>query len=348
MRLKKTSNHNKIKRILILVLILILTVSFSLVSSCFLDNNSMPDDSGEIAKGIEVEIIINEGMTLNQISSLLEDKAVVDNGFMFRLYVQQKGKEKSLLPGNYKLLTGSEYGVVMDELSIGPPAVTFKVAIPEGYVIIDIIERFSSELPFIDEKEMALAVNADNYNYDYIEDNESLEGYLFPKTYEVTMDYDAYDIIDMMLAQYRYETRDLDYTYAENKGLSKYDILKVASMIEREAYIPEERELISAVIHNRLDIGMALGIDATLSYFLKKWNEPLTVSDLETDTEFNTRLYAGLPPTPICNPGLAAISAAVNPADIDYLYFVVTDSQTHEHSFTNDYDEHINNSNNAN
>jgi len=347
MILKKTSNHNKIKKIFILILILTLSLSFSFVSSCFLDS-SKPDESEEIEKGIEVEIVIDEGMTLNQIASALEDKAVVDNGFMFRLYVQQKGKEKSLIPGTYNLLTGSEYGEVMDKLSAGSPIVTFKVAIPEGYVIIDIIERFSSELPFIDKEEMLLAVSADNYNYDYIEADESLEGYLFPKTYEVTMDYNAYDIVDMMLAQYRYETGDLDYTYAENKDLSKYDILKIASMIEREAYIPEERELISAVIHNRLDIGMALGIDATLTYFLEKWDEPLTVSDLETDTGFNTRLYAGLPPTPICNPGLAAISAAINPADVDYLYFVVTDSQTHEHSFTNDYDEHINNSNNAN
>ncbi len=347
MRLKKTGNCNKIKKILILLLILTFSVSFLLASSCFLDTGK-PDESEGITRGVEVEVVIDEGMTLDQISSVLEDSAVVDNGFMFRLYVQQKGKEKSLIPGTYKLLTGSEYGEVMDKLSAGPPIVTFKVAVPEGYTVLDIAERFSSELPFIDEEEILIAANAANYSYDFIEDDKSLEGYLFPKTYEVTMDYNAYDIVDMMLAQYSYETGDLDYTYAENKGLSKYDILKIASMIEREAYIPEERELISAVIHNRLDIGMALGIDATLSYFLKKWDEPLTVSDLEADTGFNTRLYAGLPPTPICNPGLAAIGAAINPADVDYLYFVVTDSQAHKHSFTNDYDEHINNSNNAN
>ena len=347
MRFKMISNHNKIKKSTISLLILTLSVSICLLSSCFTDNTK-PDDNEEIVKGIEVEVIIDEGMTLSQIVTVLEDNGVVDNGFMFRLFVQQKGKEKSLIPGTYKLLTGSEYAEVMDELSAGPIIVTFKVAIPEGYIIIDIIERFSNELPFIDREEMLLAVNADNYNYDYIEGAESLEGYLFPKTYEVTMDYSENDIVEMMLAQYRYETGDLDYGYAENKGFSKYDILKIASMIEREAYIPEERELISAVIHNRLDIGMALGIDATLSYFLEKWDESLTVSDLETDTGFNTRLYAGLPPTPICNPGLAAISAAINPADVDYLYFVVTDSETHEHSFTNNYDGHINNINNAN
>ncbi len=345
MRLKKI--NNKINKIITLLLILILIMSSGFASSCFLDTG-IPEDKTEVSEGIEVEVIIVEGMTLDQIAAVLEDNQVVDNGFMFRLYVQQKGKEKSLVPGTYNLLTGSEYGEVMDELSSGPAIITFTVAIPEGYIISDIVERFSSELPFIDIDEMLLAVNADNYNYDYIENDESLEGYLFPKTYEVTMDYSAHDIVDMMLAQYRYETGDLDYADPENNGFSKYDILKIASMIEREAYIPEERELISAVIHNRLNIGMPLGIDATLTYFLEKWDELLTVSDLETDTGFNTRLYAGLPPTPICNPGLAAIIAAIKPADVDYLYFVVTDSQTHEHSFTNNYDEHINNINNAN
>ncbi len=346
MRLKKI-NNNKINKIITLLLILILSMLFGLTSSCFLDTGK-PDNNIGVTKGIEVEVVIAEGMTLDQIAAVLQDSQVVDKGFMFRLYVQQKGKEKSLVPGTYSLLTGSEYGKVMDELSSGHVIITFKVAIPEGYIITDIVERFSSELPFIDRDEMLLAVNADNYDYDYIENGESLEGYLFPKTYEVTMDYNAYDIVDMMLAQYRYETGDLDYTDSEDKGFSKYDILKIASMIEREAYIPEERELISAVIHNRLNIGMPLGIDATLTYFLEKWDEPLTISDLETDTGFNTRLHAGLPPTPISNPGLAAIAAAIKPADVDYLYFVVTNSQTHEHSFTNNYDEHIKNINNAN
>ena len=111
-------------------------------------------------------------------------------------------------------------------------------------------------------------------------------------------------------------------------------------MIEREAYVAEERELISAVIHNRLDINMSLGIDATLTYYLDKWNEPLTMSDLETDTLYNTRLYTGLPPTPISNPGISAIRAALNPADVDFLYYVVTDSEKGTHTFSKTYEEH--------
>jgi UPF0755 protein len=103
--------------------------------------------------------------------------------------------------------------------------------------------------------------------------------------------------------------------------------------------------LISSVIHNRLKINMALGIDATLIYFLDKWDAPLTESDLKTDTPYNTRLYAGLPPTPICNPGLESIKAALNPAESDYLYYVITDAVSHKHSFSKTLAEHNENVN---
>ena len=286
-------------------------------------------------------------MVLQQIAELLEQEGVVDNALLFRLFVQQKDKERNLVPGIYDLVTGSEYEDVLDNLISGPPIVTYTVTIPDGYVINDILKKYTSELPFINISDMEMAAKISNYGYDYLKGIDSLEGFLFPKTYEIPLDYGSIDIIEMMLAQYSFETGDLDYGFMLEKNYSRYDILKIASMIEREAYIAEERELISAVIHNRLDIGMSLGIDATLSYYLQKWEEPLTESDLEADTRYNTRIYAGLPPTPICNPGLSSIAAALNPADVDYIYFVVTNSQTHKHSFTNDYNEHLNNINNA-
>lgn len=329
----------------ILLTVLVLFVLF-LLSSCFLGDPPVEDEP-EILPGQQVKVVIEEGMTLTQIAEILEEAGVVDNALLFRLFVQQKEKEKSLAPGEYDMITGSAYEDVLDKLTIGPPIVTYDVTIPEGYTVERIVEKYSNELAFIDLESMQEAVKIENYSYDYLSGLDSLEGFLFPKTYEVLMEYSSPDIVEMMLAQYQFETGDLDYNPALEKGLTRYDILKIASMVEREAYIPEERELISAVIHNRLEIGMALGIDATLTYYLGKWDEPLTESDLETDTLYNTRLYAGLPPTPICNPGLASIVAALNPADVNYLYFVVTDSETHEHSFTDDYDEHIRNINNA-
>jgi UPF0755 protein len=335
-------NKNRIK-----IIYLFIPVVFILVfTSCIFE---VPEAEEEevIPAGQQVKVVIEQGVNLTQIAEILEEAGVVDNALLFRLFVQQKEKEKSLAPGEYNMVTGSEYEEVLEMLTVGPPIVTYTVSIPEGFTVVDIIERYSSELSFIAKTDMEAAAHVENYNYEYLNGLETLEGFLFPKTYELLADYGATEIIEMMLAQYQFETGDLDYSLVDQNGFTRYDILKIASMIEREAYIPEERELISAVIHNRLDIGMPLGIDATLTYFLQKWDEPLTESDLETDTLYNTRIYAGLPPSPICNPGLASIMAALAPADVDYLYFVVTNSETHEHSFTNDYDEHINNINNA-
>ena len=328
----------KAKRISILILIVIsIVMLISVLNSCKVVPDEIIEDT---RKGIEVEVEIKEGMILKEISNLLEEEGIVDNGFLFRLYVEQEGMEKKLLPGKYKLVTGSEYNIVLEKISAGVPETIYRVTIPEGYVTYQTINKIGEELPFIEISDLEEAININNYNYEFLDDSQSLEGFLFPKTYDVSINYTAMDIIEMMLAQYQYEVSTLDYSNAKVNSFSAYDILIIASMIEREAYIPEERELISAVIHNRLKIDMSLGIDATLAYYLNKWDDPLTKSDLEIDTEYNTRLYTGLPPTPICNPGLASIEAALNPADVDYLYFVITDEENHIHSFSNSFDEH--------
>jgi UPF0755 protein len=178
--------------------------------------------------------------------------------------------------------------------------------------------------------------------YEFIKDKENLEGFLFPKTYDVILEYNAVNILEMMIAQYQVETNSLDWSYADNNNFEYYDILKIASLIEREAYIPEERPLILAVIYNRLKAGMPLQIDATVRYALDKWDGIVTYDDLEVDSPYNTYKYAGLTPTPICNPGLAAIKAALEPADVDYLYYVVVNEETHEHKFSNTFEEHVN------
>lgn len=341
----KAVNNKFINKInLVIILLVISLLSFYLVS-CSLFRG---EEKEIVTAGIEVEFEIKDGMTLKEIASLLEEKEIIDNAFLFRLFVEQRGKEKSLIPGIYTIETNSEYEKVLDRIAAGPPVVTYKFTIPEGFTRKEIIERVAQEIPFIEYKDLEEAVDINNYSYDYLKDAESLEGFLFPDTYTVTIDCSARDIIEMMLAQYQFETGSLDYSIAEEKGLSRYDVLKIASMIEKEAYIPEERALISAVIHNRLDINMALGIDATLCYILDKWDEGLTNEDKEIESPYNTYMYAGLPPTPICNPGLASIEAALNPADVDFLYYVVDDPERHTHHFSTDYEEHTRVQNNTN
>jgi UPF0755 protein len=158
-----------------------------------------------------------------------------------------------------------------------------------------------------------------------------LEGFLFPATYEFTEDTATRDLVRLQLEAFEKAWRELDLEYAESKRLTEYDVLIIASMIEKEVQVPRERPLVAAVIYNRLKIGMALGIDATLRYGLDiPPTESIRESQLEDPTPYNTREHAGLPPTPIGNPGLASLQAAAHPAEVDYLYFVRNaDCKTH-------------------
>jgi len=131
----------------------------------------------------------------------------------------------------------------------------------------------------------------------------------------------------------------VDMSYAKSKNLTVYDVVTIASMIEKEAQLESERKLISAVIYNRLRDGIPLGIDATIRFANDNYSEPLTESELSADSPYNTRVNAGLPPGPIASPGLASIEAAARPAKVDYLYYVVKPGTCGEHSFSSSYSE---------
>jgi UPF0755 protein len=167
-----------------------------------------------------------------------------------------------------------------------------------------------------------------------------LEGFLFPATYDFTEDTATRDLVEMQLEAFEKAWRELDLEYARSKNLSAYDVLIIASMIEKEVQVARERPLVAAVIYNRLKIGMALGIDATLRYGLDiPPTESIRESQLEDPTPYNTRKIAGLPPTPIGNPGLASLQAAAHPADVNYLYFV-RNADCKTHFFTASAQEH--------
>jgi peptidoglycan lytic transglycosylase G len=161
-----------------------------------------------------------------------------------------------------------------------------------------------------------------------------LEGFLFPATYDFFADTTTKELLREQLDAFERAWSGVDLRYAKSKNLTPYDVLIIASMIEKEAVVPAERKLIAAVIYNRLKVGLPLGIDATIRYGLDvPGTEALRESQLESDNPYNTRLRAGLPPTPIANPGLASIEAAARPAKVDYLYFVRKPDKRH-HYFT--------------
>jgi uncharacterized YceG family protein len=159
----------------------------------------------------------------------------------------------------------------------------------------------------------------------------SLEGFLFPATYEFTERTTSKQLVDLQLAAFDEAWQKVDLTYATERNLTAYDVLVIASMIEGEVSVAKERRLVAAVIYNRLREGMPLGIDATLRYGLGiPADESISQADLESKSPYNTRVREGLPPTPINNPGLAAMKAAARPANVDYLYYVrKKDCKTH-------------------
>ncbi|HEX9381411.1 MAG TPA: endolytic transglycosylase MltG [Gaiellaceae bacterium] len=162
----------------------------------------------------------------------------------------------------------------------------------------------------------------------------TIEGFLFPATYEFFRQTSSAQLVDDQVTAFCENWEQVDLGYARSKNLTPYDVLVIASMVEKETLSPDERQLVAAVIYNRLHAGMPLGIDATLRYGLGiPPTESIHQSQLDNDSPYNTRKHAGLPPTPIANPGLASMQAAAHPAKVDYLYFVRKPDKKH-HFFT--------------
>ena len=228
-----------------------------------------------------------------------------------------------------------------------PPAATAKPALriifPEGFTRKEMAERIG-EVNKIAKRKRKIRTRLVPKTYLRLTEDikaprgfptvPHLEGFLFPATYDFTADTATRDLVEMQLEAFEKAWRELDLDYARSKNLTAYDVLIVASMIEKEVQVAKERPLVAAVIYNRLKLDMTLGIDATLRYGLDiPPTESITESQLEDPTPYNTRENPGLPPTPIGNPGLASLQAAAHPAEVDYLYFV-RNSDCRTHFFT--------------
>jgi cell division protein YceG involved in septum cleavage len=215
-----------------------------------------------------------------------------------------------------------------------------EITIPEGYdrhQIADLAKQDGIKGDYMQASESFKGFNPGKYGAD---NPSSLEGFLFPATYDLPRHPHIDDLIARQLDAFKQYMGRVDMKYAKSKNLTQYDILIIASMIEREAVVDKDRKLIAAVIYNRLRQGIPLGIDATIRFAENNWTKPLTESDLKLDSPYNTRTNAGLTPTPIGNPGLASIKAAAHPANVDYLYYVLKpDGCTH--FFTANYQEFL-------
>jgi uncharacterized YceG family protein len=217
-----------------------------------------------------------------------------------------------------------------------PPSLArLTIIFPEGFTIREMAERVAAVrriairkrgvTPLITRRGYLRAVDRavapPRFRKDLTRD--SLEGFLFPASYEFTQKTTARELVADQLAAFRQRFGRVDLAYSRSKNLTPYDVLIIASMIEKETAVPRERRLVSAVIYNRLRNRMPLGIDATIRYGLDiPGTKSLTKAALRSPSPYNTRIHKGLPPTPIANPGLASIQAAAHPATVDYLYYV--------------------------
>jgi UPF0755 protein len=227
-----------------------------------------------------------------------------------------------------------------------PPLARLRIIFPEGFTRREMAERVAAVREIaIDKREVTPRLTGAGYMRasasakpptEFRKDSagRSIEGFLFPSTYEFSQYTPSAKLVRDQLATFRRHWARVDLRYAKSKNLTPYDVLIIASMIEKETVAPEERRVVAAVIYNRLRRGMPLGIDATIRYGRNvPGTEPLKQSDLESDDPYNTRRRLGLPPTPISNPGLASMRAAANPARVDYLFFVRKPDGVH-HFFT--------------
>ena len=290
------------------------------------------------APGRSVQLRIEDGATTRDIASALLEAGVIANANGFALRSRITGADGRLQPGVYDLKTGMPDSQVIDILRTGPTVDYITVTIPEGFRVDQIADRLDRDVGIPRKEFLALAERgAKRFSkaHPYLAGayKGSLEGYLFPKTYQIREDMTAEQIIEMMLDQFDRETADLDYAAAQKRGLSVREVVVIASMIERESKLDKERPLVSSVIYNRLRKGMRLKIDATIEYVLRDKRLRLTNRDLYTKTPYNTYLHEGLPPGPISNPGLKSLQAAVKPAETRFLYYVLT-GKDGSHTFT--------------
>jgi uncharacterized YceG family protein len=289
-----------------------------------------PFDPGE-GSG-EAIVTVPEGATASEVADLLSKNDVVSNGTLFEWRLKLAGESDKILPGRYVLAHNMSYGSAIDKLTSSGGQIN--VTIPEG----EDRTQISATIKDLGLTGDYLAASKSFKGFDpnkYGAHNpKSLEGFLFPATYQLNPGSSVDQLVSKQLQGFEQNFAGVDMSYAKSKNLTVYDVLTIASMIDKEVQIPSERPLVAAVIYNRLHRGMPLQIDATTRFEFHNYTGDITASQLQSQSPFNTRINAGLPPTPIGNPGLSAIKAAAQPAKVNYLYYVLNGNNSGHHCFT--------------
>lgn len=294
---------------------------FLLVAFVIVPLSEGPSYAG--TQGTLVYYTVRSGMSVNEIGKELHERGVIDSETKFWWIAKLNGFENKVKSGTFALQTGMAPRDVLETLVYGNTVVV-RFVIPEGFSVRDIATRLEDEGLVNAQEFMALAKT---YRpYPYVEDHEGVryaaEGFLFPDTYEINGEFDETRIMEMMAENFdrRLTTEMRDDARAMN--LSIYELVTLASLVEKEAYHEEDRPIIAQIFLKRLRVGMPLQADPTVQYLLDAPKEDLLYRDTEIESPYNTYQNAGLPPGPIASPGTASLNAVLHPADTNYLYFV--------------------------
>jgi UPF0755 protein len=290
-----------------------------------------------------VTVTIPAHTSSRQVGDLLAHDGVIPSGFFFELRALLAGERSDLRTGTYHLQLGMSYASVLSKLTTPPHAAKVsELTITEGRTRRQIDALLRSQGvhgSYFAGTHHSPLLNPQKYGAPA--DTNSLEGFLFPSTYQVVDPIRINALVADQLRAFRKTFAKVNLSYARSKHLTPYDVLIIASMIEAEAATAHDRPLVSSVVYNRLRDGMPLQLDATTRYETGNYTKPLTASELNSSSPYNTRIHKGLPPTPIGNPGLAAIQAAAHPAHTKDLYFVVKPCGNGEQVFTSSYNQFL-------
>lgn len=298
-----------------------------------------------VAPGVAVDFEILAGTPASQIARDLADAGIVASASDFDRAVREANASDRLQAGIYELETGMIPADVLAILLAGPADRTYRLTVIEGLSVGKMLDSISRQtgIPFDDLTAALLDGSVTSgLMEDPPEEIRDWEGLLFPDTYEFSVSASASEVLDRMARTTEERVGAIDWTYLTDRGLTPYEGIIIASLIEREALLDEDRALVASVVYNRLDLGMALQFDATVVYVLGGLPDGgLTIDDLATESPYNTYLYTGLPPTPISGVRIASLEAAARPAETDFLYFLTTDPETGKFTFTGDFEEFL-------
>ncbi len=294
-------------------------------------------------------VTVFKGESAKEIGDNLEAEQVIQSGLLFRMMVTFMGVEDELVAGDYEFDRGLTTLEVIGRLRRGI-TLPLVVTVPEG-LRAEEIGLLMEEKGIVSAVDFGKALATGSYDFDFLAQRPSgmgLEGYLFPATYSFSRRATAQDVVEAMLAAFKKQVADPLSTEIAASGLTLHEVLTLASIVEREAKLPEERPLIASVFLNRLSLGLPLQADPTVQYAVASdpdsirrygyWKRALTEEDLQVDSLYNTYRFSGLPPGPIANPGVDSIRAVLRPARTNYLFFVAKDDGSH--AFAETLEEH--------